>query len=134
MQIAMQGNYYMQTVKPWETAKTDMALAGAQLSVIYNVLYLLAIVFEPFMPSFSRKLLTQLNLPMPKAPLKGIDVTNKDAIVWNLTKAFTPECTYPQFFPLSIDAKHTLGETAILFTKIDPKKIDELRQKYTRSR
>jgi len=132
MRIAQEGNIYMQTVKPWDVAKTNTDLAGAQLALIYHVLYLLTIVFYPFMPSFSAKLLTQLNLSAPSKPFKNVSTNDSSLLIWNITKAYSPECTYSQFFPFT-DAtcdKTPIGQTAILFNKIEPTTIEELRQKY----
>lgn len=64
--VSRQGNLYMQTEQPWVQLKgTDelKARAGSVISLTCNIACLLATMLFPFMPSTSRKLYSQLNVP-----------------------------------------------------------------------
>ena len=53
-------NLYFQENKPWELAKTDKARCSQVVNTALNALFLLCVMLEPFMPSFSAKVYEQL--------------------------------------------------------------------------
>ncbi len=60
MDMARAGNKYLQETEPWKTAKTDMARTATILNTAIQACANLAIVFEPFMPFMSEKLVKML--------------------------------------------------------------------------
>jgi hypothetical protein len=50
-------------LQPWRVCKDDLARAGSVIALCTNVIYLLGLIVEPFMPDTSAKILEQLNLP-----------------------------------------------------------------------
>ncbi len=61
MDMARAGNKYLQETEPWKLAKTDMARTATILNIAIQTCANLAIVFEPFMPFMSARLLKMLN-------------------------------------------------------------------------
>jgi methionyl-tRNA synthetase len=89
--IAGVGNEYFQSSKPWETIKTDPQLAANCLFNCVNLVKILCIILQPFMPSTCDKLAKQLNL----------DVKN-----WEQAKKF------------DIRSGHPIQKPTILFKKV----------------
>jgi len=150
MSISLAGNKYMQEKQPWAQAKDDVAAAGTSLAVLTQLIYLLTVVFEPFMPSFSAKVLAQLALELPTEALAGIDTaavaaTGADADpettaavvaapsdAWPLRRilAAAAEGASACAGLLAVPSGHALGDPAPIFAKIDAGRIIELRQKF----
>lgn len=53
-------NGYFQDQEPWKLAKADQAACGNVVNTAVNALYLLCVLLEPFMPSFSAKVYEQM--------------------------------------------------------------------------
>jgi len=60
MQFSGDCNVYFQENKPWEFAKTDQKRCAQVVNTALNALYLLCVILEPFLPSFSAKVYEQL--------------------------------------------------------------------------
>ena len=60
MDMARAGNRYLQETEPWKLAKTDMERTATILNTVIQLCANLAIVFEPFLPFMSAKLLKML--------------------------------------------------------------------------
>ncbi|MDE6283927.1 MAG: methionine--tRNA ligase [Muribaculaceae bacterium] len=60
MDMARAGNRYLQETEPWKVAKTDMTRTATILNTAIQICANLAIVFEPFLPFMSAKLLKML--------------------------------------------------------------------------
>lgn len=60
MNLARIGNKYLADTEPWKLAKTDMARVATILNLSLQITANLAIVFEPFLPMSSGKLLGML--------------------------------------------------------------------------
>ena len=60
MDMARAGNRYLQETEPWKLAKTDMERTATILNTVIQLCANLAIVFEPFLPFMSDKLLKML--------------------------------------------------------------------------
>ncbi len=58
-ELAVFGNHYFQEERPWEGGKPEVVAGGLQL------VKALAIMLEPFVPGFSRRVYRLLNLPEP---------------------------------------------------------------------
>lgn len=61
MNLARLGNKYLADTEPWKIAKTDMERVATILNVALQITANLAIVFEPFLPFSTEKLLKMLN-------------------------------------------------------------------------
>ena len=53
-------NGYFQGNKPWDLAKSDRARCDQVVNTTLNALFLLCVILEPFIPSFSAKVYEQL--------------------------------------------------------------------------
>lgn len=60
MAISRLGNVFLQDSAPWVTLKTDRAAAGTTIAVAVNLVRLLSVILEPFMPGFADKICHQL--------------------------------------------------------------------------
>lgn len=101
MGVARLANQYMQENKPWQNSKQR---ADACVCVLLNVIKDLGVLCEPFMPGVSKDIFAQLN----------IEYQN-----WN------------NLFELSIRHGHEIGTPNALFEKLDDKRIDELKRRYS---
>ncbi|XXG60766.1 hypothetical protein AAC387_Pa04g2595 [Persea americana] len=63
MSISSEGNSYLQDSQFWRLYKEDPPACSIVLRTSIGLVYLLASLLEPFMPSFSVAVLKQLNLP-----------------------------------------------------------------------
>lgn len=104
LNISRIGNQFIQTMKPWVLLKENKeAKAGSVLAVAANVIYLLALLLEPFLPTTSSKLLSQL---MARArPIPAV------------------------FLPF-LEESHMIGSPEPLFARIDEAMATEWRSKY----
>jgi len=110
MRISAIGNKYMQDTKPWVDAKKgEKKIAGTRICILSNLVYILAILAEPFIPTISEEICTQLKKPLKEFPLKQWD-----------------ESEFLRFLPTG----HRIGEPQPLFRKIDEEEIDELRERF----
>ncbi|KAI3459685.1 hypothetical protein Pfo_016348 [Paulownia fortunei] len=64
MAISGEGNAYLQESQFWKLYKEDRPSCSMVMKTSTGLLYLLACLLEPFMPSFSLEVLKQLNLPL----------------------------------------------------------------------
>ncbi|KAI8018099.1 putative methionine--tRNA ligase [Camellia lanceoleosa] len=63
MSISGEGNAYLQESKFWKLYKEDQFSCSVVMKTSAGLVYLLACLLEPFMPSFSIEVFKQLNLP-----------------------------------------------------------------------
>ncbi|KAI8024393.1 putative methionine--tRNA ligase [Camellia lanceoleosa] len=63
MSISGEGNAYLQESKFWKLYKEDQLSCSVVMKTSAGLVYLLACLLEPFMPSFSIEVFKQLNLP-----------------------------------------------------------------------
>lgn len=103
MDMARAGNRYLQETEPWKLAKTDPGRTATILNTAVQTCANLAIVFEPFMPFMSARLLRMLN---------------GDKITWVMLGCFD-----------LVPAGSHLGEPELLFEKIDDAPIEAQVQK-----
>jgi methionyl-tRNA synthetase len=108
LNISRFGNQHIQANKPWLLVKgsdADRALAGSLMGLCANVACLLSVMIQPYMPSVSATIQSQLNAP-------------DDCNV--LTNEFV--CFLP--------AGHQMGVPSPLFQKIENSTIEELQKKF----
>ena len=104
MNVARLGNKYLQEQEPWKVYKQDAERAGVALFVATQIMGAAAIVFEPFLPSTAGKLRNMLGL--------------SEGFRWEDTNEET-----------IISGGIQLGETTLLFSKIEDEQMEAQRQK-----
>lgn len=108
--IWVEGNNYISVTEPWAVIKTDAERAAAILRVCINLIRIFAILSAPIMPDVAAKMLAKLHLDAKDMPLlKGFNIAKEIAAV----KAGQP---------------FEVGD--MLFERITPEKVEELKQKY----
>ncbi|MBI4428973.1 MAG: methionine--tRNA ligase [Ignavibacteriales bacterium] len=103
MNLARSANKYFNDSEPWKTVKTDAAQCSTTMRVCLEVIRSLAILFEPIIPSISRKMWEVLN-QKGEVEQQGWD----DASVPGLEES------------------HTLGNGEILVSKVEDKQVEEV--------
>ncbi len=108
MNVARLGNKYLQEQEPWKVYKQDPARAGAVLYVATQITAVLAVVFEPFLPSTARKLREMLAIG--------------EAPTWELANE-----------EMIIQPGTQLGTAELLFAKVEDEQMDQQREKLAAS-
>ena len=103
MNLARIGNKYLADSEPWKTAKTDMPRTATILNIALQITANLSIVFEPFLPFSSAKIRAFIN---------------KENLGWNDLGNFD-----------LLTEGHPLGNSALLFEKIEDEAIEKQVQK-----
>ncbi|XP_038170388.1 methionine--tRNA ligase, cytoplasmic [Arvicola amphibius] len=107
--ISRHGNQYIQVNEPWKRIKgneVDRQRAGTVTGVAVNIAALLSVMLQPYMPTVSATIQTQLQLPLPACRV----------LVTNFI------CTLP--------AGHRIGTVSPLFQKLENDQIENLRQRF----
>ena len=108
--IWVEGNNYISVTEPWAVIKTDAERAAAILWVCINLIRIFAILSAPIMPDVAAKMLAKLHLDAKDMPtLKG----------FNIAKEIT-----------AVKAGQPFEVGDMLFERIAPEKVEELKQKY----
>ena len=92
IELAREGNKYLNEKKPWKTIKSDPQSAAVALYIAAQIVKVLAVVLEPFMPLAAEKIRKCMNLPS--------DLLWKDAVD-------------------PIEAGHKINEARPIFEKIN---------------
>jgi methionyl-tRNA synthetase len=79
MHVSKAGNLFFQETEVWKVIKENKDAAAAYISTCFGTVVVLASLLEPFMPSFTIKVLEQANLSSPLALgddliLKALDI------------------------------------------------------------
>eukprot|EP00741_Cyanophora_paradoxa_P012558 tig00020614_g12135.t1 len=111
MNVSRLGNGYMQELKPWVLVKENMPRAQTVVALCTNVVRLLAVLLEPYMPAFSRNVFTQLGLP----ELAGSEELRLDP--------GAPLGSY-------LAAGHRIGKPSPLFRAIGEDEVKALRSRF----
>lgn len=112
MMISKAGNLFFQETEIWKVIKDDKEVAAAYISACFGTLAILSSLLEPFMPSFTAKLLDQMNLS--SGPGLGDDLLAITRSVAN----FVPQ------------GHKILKDPVPIFRKITDEEVSELRAKY----
>ncbi|CAE1325612.1 MARS [Acanthosepion pharaonis] len=108
LSISRLGNQYMQSNKPWVLVKgtpEEKSRAGTVVSLSANIAALLSVLLEPFMPTTSRMIKTQLNI-----------ADETFVILDNIATYVKPG--------------HKIGKPSPLFQKLETSLIQELKKKF----
>ncbi|XP_052211175.1 probable methionine--tRNA ligase [Diospyros lotus] len=118
MSISSEGNAYLQESKFWVLYKQDRASCSVVIRTSAGLVYLLACLLEPFMPSLYLEVLKQLNLPPETQPLLFDE------------KGDCEKATKPwEFLP----AGHRIGTPSPLFKELRDEDVNFLREKFSGS-
>ncbi|MCB9488624.1 MAG: methionine--tRNA ligase [Deltaproteobacteria bacterium] len=101
MEAARKGNVYFDKKAPWKGVKEDVAATGTTFHVCLRLLQSLAVTGYPFMPETAEKLWRMLG--------RAGDVRSQ---VWHSSAR------------ADLVVGHKMGESQILFEKLDPKQIE----------
>ncbi|KAF8729573.1 hypothetical protein HU200_017517 [Digitaria exilis] len=118
MGISTDGNLYLQNSEFWQLYKEDPVSCAIVMKTSVGLVYLLACLLEPFMPSFSNEVRRQLNL----SPEENLSLSQEKG---EIVKARSPW----DFLP----AGHKIGRPVPLFEELKDEKVSEHRKKYAGS-
>lgn len=118
MSISSEGNAYLQNTEFWKLYKEDEASCAIVIRTSVGLVYLLACLLEPFMPSFTMEVLKQLNLPPEK--IFSLSDDNGD-----LGKASRPWELLPP--------GHVIGTPAPLFKELTNEEVEHFSKKFAGS-
>ncbi|MDD3174999.1 MAG: methionine--tRNA ligase [Candidatus Nanoarchaeia archaeon] len=103
MKISALGNALFQDSAPWKKRVDDENSCKADLFILVNIVKDLAIMCEPFMPSISKEIFSQLNIESLKLDDVGLLTLQEGK----------------------------LNEPKVLFKKLEDKEVEELKNKYS---
>uniref|UniRef100_A0A0D9XJE6 methionine--tRNA ligase n=1 Tax=Leersia perrieri TaxID=77586 RepID=A0A0D9XJE6_9ORYZ len=115
MAISSEGNAYLQESQFWKLYKQDPSSCATVIKTSIGLVYLLACLLEPFMPTFSKE---QLNL-CPEEHLSFCDEKGE------IEKAKRPWDLIP--------SGHRIGKPAPLFKGLENDTVNDLRDKFAGS-
>ncbi|UJR08631.1 hypothetical protein I4U23_012890 [Adineta vaga] len=108
LRMSSYGNQYWQTKEPWAKRKgseTDRIDAEITITLALNLVYLLSLVLQPYMPSTSNEIRQQLNI---------------EQTIYALENSF--RC----YLPIG----HTIGQARPLFKPVEKAQADALRERF----
>ncbi|KAH9620568.1 hypothetical protein KSS87_002105 [Heliosperma pusillum] len=117
MLISGDGNAYLQESQFWKLYKEDPATCAVVMRTSAGLVYVLACLLEPFMPSFSIEVLKQLNMPQLEVSLAD---ENND-----IQKIKRPWEILP--------AAHRIGKPEPLFKELKDEEMEFYREKFAGS-
>ncbi|KAJ4755990.1 Methionine--tRNA ligase [Rhynchospora pubera] len=118
MSISSEGNAYLQESQFWKLFKEDPAACAVVMKTSAGLVYLLACLLEPFMPSFTDEVLKQLNL------------SRETHLSFSDEKGDVDKAKKPwEFFP----AGHKIGRPEPLFKELKDEEVEFFRQKFAGS-
>ncbi|CAI5458883.1 unnamed protein product [Closterium sp. Yama58-4] len=115
MAVSSAGNLYLQESKFWKLYKEDKPRCAVVMRSAVGVVHLLATLLHPFMPSFSEKVLAQLNLPA-----SSLSLTDAAAAA-----AFQPWGV--------VAAGHAIGPVEPIFREMKDDEVDAFRNRFAGS-
>ncbi|KAL2469417.1 putative methionine--tRNA ligase [Abeliophyllum distichum] len=118
MSISGEGNAYLQESQFWKLYKEDRPSCSVVMKTSVGLVYLLACLLEPFMPSFSLEVLKQLNLPLETQ----ISLSDEKGDVERAKRLWE-----------IIPAGHKIGTPAPLFRELKDEEVEFFRSKFAGS-
>jgi len=113
MQVARLGNKYLADEEPWKVIKQDPERTQTIMFVALQITAALAVLSEPFLPFTSEKLKSQLAFSTLENSISWNDITSQEIL---------------------LPAGHTVGETGLLFSKIEDKQVAQELEKLEASK
>jgi len=108
--IWVEGNNYITAAEPWTVIKTDADRAACILRTCINLIRIFAIMSAPIMPQTAENMLQRLGLSLSDMPV---------------LKEFNAK---EQLQAVTAGTPFVIGD--LLFERITPEKVEELKQKY----
>ncbi|XP_042010752.1 probable methionine--tRNA ligase [Salvia splendens] len=118
MSISGEGNAYLQESQFWKLYKEDRPSCSVVMKTSTGLVYLLACLLEPFMPSFTLEVLKQLNFPL------------EAQISFSDEKGDVERAKRPWEF---IPAHHRIGTPSPLFRELKDEEVEFYREKFAGS-
>lgn len=112
MQISSVGNSYLQESKFWKLYKEERPRCSIIVKTAVGLVYLLACLLEPFMPSFSAEVMKQLDLPPSEISLPDVD-KEMGIKLWEI-----------------VPPGHKIGEPKPLFVELTDKEVEVYKMKF----
>ncbi|MCL7040477.1 hypothetical protein MKW94_023027 [Papaver nudicaule] len=119
MSISSEGNCYLQDSQFWKLYKEDPASCAIVMRTSVGLVYLLASLLEPFIPSFSVEVVKQLNLP------SSLPLSLSDENSYIINSARRPWEIIP--------SGHKIGLPEPLFKELKDEKVEFFREKFAGS-
>lgn len=117
MAISTEGNGYLQENEFWRLYKDDQPTCSVVMRTSAGLVYLIASLLEPFMPSFSFEVLKQINLPLEQLSLcDGKGDVERAKRPWKI-----------------LPAGHRIGTPKPLFKELKEDEADMYRGKFSGS-
>ncbi len=108
MDVARLGNKYLADGEPWNLIKTDPVRTGTILNIALQITANLAIITEPFLPRSAKKIAAFIS----RSDMKWQDAGRPDLL----------------------EAGHKLGESSLLFGKIEDEAVEKQLQKLQKTK
>ncbi|GMH08037.1 hypothetical protein Nepgr_009877 [Nepenthes gracilis] len=118
MSISSEGNSYLQESQFWKLYKEDQPSCSIVMKTSAGLVYLLACLLEPFMPSFSLEVLKQLHMP----PESQFSLTDENVDIVKARKLW-------EILP----AGHRIGKPEPLFKELKDEEVEVYRKKFAGS-
>jgi len=118
--LAREGNQYLQTTEPWKTIKVDRARAATSLYVALRVIDNLKTLLYPFLPFSSNELNQQLGYEgnlLGAVHIKTFREASRD----HTAAVYEPGIHTQEWKPSELPAGQLLREPKALFKKLDEK-------------
>ncbi|CAH2079389.1 unnamed protein product [Thlaspi arvense] len=116
MTISNEGNAYLQGTKFWKLYKEDKPSCAIVIRTAAGVVHLLAQLLEPFMPSFSREVFKQLDLP----PHFSLSDERGEVLIASRPWEILPP-------------SHKIGNPQPLFKELKDEEVQQYREKFAGS-
>ncbi|KAL2983005.1 hypothetical protein AAZX31_12G017500 [Glycine max] len=118
MSISSEGNAYLQEAEFWRLYKENKSLCSLVMKTAAGIVYLLACLLEPFIPSFTLEVFKQLNLPADTHVSLSDDKGDVDRVKrpWDI-----------------ISAGHKIGTPKPLFRELKDEEVEFYRKKFAGS-
>jgi methionyl-tRNA synthetase len=114
MALARLGNKFFNDSEPWQTRKTDAQQCANTIHISLQICASLAVLMEPVLPHSAQKIRDMLNLTGVRSSVPG---GSEAGIGWDDAGSAL------------LEAGHVLGESSILFTKIEDDVIEAQKAK-----
>jgi len=108
LKLSRIGNGYFQKEKPWVLIKNDKSRCKTVVNISVQLVYTVCSVLGPYLPSFSKQVLAQLNIDVP---VKSLPI-------------------YKEFNICGVSEEHKLGTPVPIFRKISNKELKEYQKKF----
>ncbi|CAH8256520.1 unnamed protein product [Arabidopsis lyrata] len=116
MLLSNEGNTYLQDTNFWELYKKDKPSCAVVIRTAAGLVHLLARLLEPFMPSFSREVFKQLNLPPHFSLSEEKGEVLQASSLWEI-----------------LPSNHRIGTPQPLFKKMEEEEMKHYREKFAGS-